>query len=317
MNKKLLAAKLSALAPFDPYNSPLCTCKPKLSLNVYSGCGFECRYCYASAYQRGRWGRIARWGPKANLRQNLLRDIRKIETQPALAELKHCPVALSLSSDPYPTCHISEQKLGHTRWCIERLAEAGFALLVQTKSDLVTRDLDVLPRGRTVVGLTITTLKADLARRLEPLAPPPARRIAALETAARAGHKTLCRIDPIIPGLNDSPREVAKLLKTLAAVGVNQVVSSTFKMRRDSAARMLAEFPEAAVLEQIYCPRDRSGYRFLDETRRRSLMQMIRDIALEHGLNFSCCREGMPDLNTAHCDGQGLLTARSKNGATR
>ena len=78
-SKERFASKLRALKPFDPYHSPLCTCGPKLTLNVYTGCGFEGLYCYTTTYSRGRWGRDSEaWGPRAGVVRDLERDIARI-----------------------------------------------------------------------------------------------------------------------------------------------------------------------------------------------------------------------------------------------
>jgi len=311
--KKKLASRLRALKPFDPYHSPLCTCGPKLTLNVYTGCGFECLYCYTSTYSRGRWGRDSEaWGPRAGVVRNLERDIARIASDDELADLASLPVAISLSSDPYPdTPRVSEADLELTRRCIERLAGARYRLLMQTKSDLIVRDLDVLPRGRTIVGLTVTVLDEALARKLEPYAPPPGRRIAALAAAAERGFKTICRVDPLLPGVNDSPRQLEALIKRLAAAGVHQVVSSTFKKRRDSAARFASAgrgFPDAAASsEHLYERKEISGYRYLIEPERRRRMEAVKAVAESHGMAFACCREGMAGLNAPSCDGQHLF----------
>jgi len=308
--KQRFAAKLRALKPFDPYHSPLCTCGPKLTLNVYTGCGFECLYCYTSTYSRGRWGRdSAAWGPRADVLRNLERDIARIASDEQLAPLRGLPVVLSLSSDPYPdTPRVSEKELRLTRRCIERLAPAGCPILLQTKSDLLIRDLDILPPERTVVGVTITTLDEALARRLEPYAPAPASRLSALAEAARRGFKTLCRLDPLLPGVNDAPDGLERLVKGLADAGVRQVVSSTFKKRRDSALRFHSRFPDAAASgEHLYEKKTVAGYRYLIEPERRRRMEHVQALAEACGLAFSCCREGMPELNTVACDGRHWL----------
>ncbi|MFO7900352.1 MAG: radical SAM protein, partial [Planctomycetota bacterium] len=101
---------------------------------------------------------------------------------------------------------------------------------------------------------------------------------------------------------------VAALVTRLAAAGVNQVVSSTFKLRRDSAARFAERFPEAAAAaEPLYQAERIAGYRYLAEPERRRRMEMVKALAEEAGLGFSCCREGMPELNAESCDGQHLL----------
>jgi len=308
--KRWLSARLRALKPFDPYHSPLCTCGPKLTLNVYTGCGFECFYCYTSTYSRGRWGRDSeRWGPRAEVVENVSRDLVRIRDDGDLAELRALPVVVSLSSDPYPDGpRWREAELGLTRRCLELLAEAGHPLLVQTKSDLLVRDLDVLSSGRCVVGVTVTVLDEALAGRLEPYAPSPERRIAALSAASGRGLATLCRIDPLVPGVTDGAGQLERLVKRLAAAGVNQVVSSTFKKRRDSAVRFARLFPDAAASsEPLYETREVAGYRYLLERERRDRMERVKALAESHGLTFSCCREGMPELNGASCDGQHWL----------
>jgi DNA repair photolyase len=306
-HKRSLAARLRAIKPFDPYHSPLCTCGPKLTLNVYTGCGSECVYCYTSSYSWGRWGRDSdAWGPRADVLRNVERDLARIRDDDTLAELRGLPVVLSLSSDPYPDAPgRSEAELGLTRRCIELLAAAGFSILLQTKSDLLVRDLDVLPASRTIVGVTVTTLEADVAARLEPFAPPPERRLAALDAAARAGFPTLCRVDPLLPGVNDDPAGLANLLDRLAAGGVRGVVSSTFKQRRDGAARFRQAFPEAAAAaERLYESREVGGYRYMKEPERRRRMAMVAELAAARGLTFACCREGMSEQNTTACDGR-------------
>jgi len=317
--KRRLASSLRALKPFDPYHSALCTCGPKLTLNAYTGCGFECFYCYTSSYARGRWGRDSdRWGARADVAANLEQDIGRIAADERLACLRGMPVAVSLSSDPYPaTPRVSERVLGLTRGCLARLTAAGFPVLVQTKSDLVVRDLDVLAAGRAVVGLTITTWDVALAREMEPFAPPPAARMAALAEAARSGLAALCRIDPLAPTLNDDRRGIERLAERLAGAGVRQVVSSTLKLRRDSAGRFERFFPRAAAAsERLYERVEVSGYRYMTEPERRRRMERVKEIAERHGLAFSCCREGMPDLNTAACDGRGLVLRSGVEGSS-
>lgn len=303
--KRRLAARLKAIKPFDPYNSPLCTCPPKLTLNVYTGCGFECFYCYTSTYSWGRWGRNSdKWGPRANLIGGLERDIAALaDAGPPYEAL---PVELSLSSDPYPnTPAVSEAQLGLTRHCLQRLAQAGRPILVQTKSDLVTRDLDVLDPARTSIGLTITTADESLAARMEPFAPPPASRIEALAAASRAGFHTRCRVDPLVPGVNDDAAALRDLIERLRDAGVRQVISSTFKQRWDSARRFDRIFPEAAAASApMYEQHLIHGYRHMHEPHRRRLLTQVMRMAHRCGMRFSCCREGFPELNDCCCDGR-------------
>jgi len=142
---------------------------------------------------------------------------------------------------------------------------------------------------------------------MEPCAPTPAERLSALRECAARGFGTACRIDPIIPGLNDGETGWRELCGALAAAGVRQVISSTFKLQPKSAKLYRERFPEAAAraLPQ-YLPVDADGYRRLPQEMRRDLMTRLKRHAEAHGMRFSVCREGLPELNTAACDGRGL-----------
>ncbi len=310
--KRRIDGKLKALKPFDPYNSSLCTCPPKLTLNVYNGCGNECFYCYFSAYARGRWGYHAdTWGPRKDIVENLRRDIRLISSgeDELLEPLRGFFVVVSLSSDPYPdAANVKEKDIGVTRECLRELVVGGFKVLLQTKSDLLVRDLDVLDPEATVIGMTITTDDERLAAKIELHAPPPSRRIAALAESARRGFKTICRVDPIIPRLNDDGAALDRLIGKLAGAGVGQVISSTYKKKPDNAARFEERFSRiAAATRGLYETRTTEGYHYMRRRHRVALMEMVADIARRHGLLFSCCREGIK-LGTAKiCDGRALL----------
>lgn len=303
--KKKLAGRLKVIKPFDPYHSPSCTCLPKLTLNVYTGCGYECFYCYTSTYAWGRWGRTSsRWGPRKDLLPGLEKDIAALSD--AGSPLAALPIAVSLSSDPYPnTPHVDENELCLTRHCLASLTKAGKTILMQTKSDMVLRDLDVLDPARCVLGLTVTTADPALASRMERYAPPPGRRIRALAEAARQGFITRCRIDPLVPGVNDRADDLAELVGRLRDAGVRRVISSTFKKRWDSARRFERLFPEqAAASDQLYESGLTQGYRYLKKDIRWETMARLREIVHGCGMAFSCCRERFSELNDGCCDGR-------------
>jgi DNA repair photolyase len=101
----------------------------------------------------------------------------------------------------------SERHLKITRACLEVLAEFGNPVAIITKNRLVTRDIDVLKklegfRGAAVF-VSVTTLDAEVARRMEPRASRPVRRLAAIETLASAGIPVGVLVAPVVPGLTD------------------------------------------------------------------------------------------------------------------
>lgn len=279
---------------FDPWRSPLCTCPPKYSLNPYTGCPHACRYCYITAYVpqpfRGR--------PKVDLIRRLRHELRRAD--------RRLPVNVATSSDPYPPM---EADLQLTRSVLRELVAHGCGILLLTKSDMVLRDRDILRRARCVVQITITTLEDRLARRLEPRAPPPYRRLKAMRRLAREGIPCAARVDPIIPGINE---DVQDLVERLADAGVTHVTSSVYKAKEDSLRRLLKTFPEAAeTLEEMYRGGERRGWTsYPPASIREDLLRGVRKAALDHGMTFSTCRDGLARLDCGgSCDGSHLLPA--------
>ncbi len=130
------------------------------------------------------------------------------------AKLNGETISISNSSDPYPRAEATE---GLTRRCLEILAESNCKIQIITKSNLVTRDDDLLVKVPATVALTITTEDDQLAKILEPFAPTPSQRIRAAQDLIKTGIPVSVRIDPIIPFVNDQPQ---KLIATLANIGV-------------------------------------------------------------------------------------------------
>jgi DNA repair photolyase len=281
------------ISRFDPWRSSLCTCPPKLTLNPYSGCDHHCVYCYASSYIPN----FHKCRPKKDLPQKLKREA---------AKLKGETVSISNSSDPYPRM---EATAGITRRCLEILAESNCQIQIITKSNLVTRDDDLLSKAPSTVALTITTDDAEVARLLEPHAPTPAERLRAAGDLIRKGVPVSVRIDPVIPFVNDKPE---KLVATLASIGVKHVTSSTYKIKPDNWRRFSAAMPTVAKkLKPLYFKQGEriGGNTLLPQDLRLKLMKRVRDLATANGMKFGVCREGLAQLNTAACDGSWLLNA--------
>lgn len=267
---------MTILSPFDPWSGSLCTCPEKLSLNPYTGCPHGCLYCYASSYIPN----FSSCRPKAGLLPKLKRELWRIRGDEM--------VAISNSSDPYPPL---EREMKLTRGCLILLEERGLRVQVVTKSDMVIRDLDILRQMRAAVAVTVTTSCEALARRLEPGAPSPARRLEAIRCLYRAGIPVLARIDPVIPGINDSG--IDDLVSALADAGVSHVTSSTYKARPDSWRRLYAEFPDKMeAIRELYHTKCFGGYGYLPEAIREKAMSSVRAACIAHSLTFSTCREG-------------------------
>lgn len=280
------------ISRFDPWHSGLCTCPPKLTFNPYTGCDHHCLYCYATSY-------IPNFQvphPKKELLSALKREA---------ANLKGEIISLCNSSDPYPRAEATE---GLTRRCLEILVESNCRIQIITKSNLVTRDDDLLCRVPATVALTITTDDDQLAKTLEPHAPSSTQRIRAAQDLTKAGIPVSVRIDPIIPNINDQPQ---KLISTLARIGVKHITASTYKAKRDNWKRISEAFPnQALILKPLYFEQGErvGGNVLLPKDFRFKLLKGVRDLVEAQGIQFGVCREGLPQLNKAACDGSWMIT---------
>jgi len=219
---------------------------------------------------------------------------------------------LSDCTDPYQPL---EKRYGITRKCIKTLAKHGFPLLIVTKSDLPTRDIDLFRKTPTVVSITITTQNAEKAKLIEPYAPSPERRINALQKLANKGVTTTVRIDPIILGINDSLKEQENLVKAIAETGAKQITISTLKPVRGFFKKLENMNPKLCKhLKSAYENGEKiAGYHYLSRDKRKQIVKNFRRIVLRHGLEFASCREGFPRLNTRLCDGTSYIRRGKDN----
>ncbi len=266
------------------WKSKLCTCPEKYSFNPYTGCAHRCVYCYATYIPD-----FFRLRPKRDLFRTLERDLESLP--------KNALVSMSNSSDPYPP---PERELEITRRCIEIMREYDVKLLLVTKSDLVTRDLDVLSDMRCAVSVTVTCLSH--AKKIEPNAPKPEKRIEALRKIKDAGIPAILRLDPILPFLTEE--EALTVLDRCHFV--DHVVTSTLKLRGDITSRMSAVFPDLVErYRRIYTER-REGYLYMPEEMRRRLLGEVAERCEEIGISCAFCREGF-EFKAKSCDGSHLI----------
>ncbi len=188
------------------------------SLNPYRGCEHGCVYCYARPYHEYL-------GLSSGLDFESMIFVKEDAPRLLTAELAKPSwegetIALGGVTDCYQPI---ERKLRLTRRCLEVLADARNPCGFVTKNALVTRDLDVLQElarhGAVRVYVSLTTLDAELARRMEPRASTPSARLEALRTLAKAGVPTGVMTAPLILGLND--HEVPALLEAAADAGAS------------------------------------------------------------------------------------------------
>ncbi|QDU25193.1 Radical SAM superfamily protein [Anatilimnocola aggregata] len=190
----------------------------RFSLNAYRGCEHGCVYCYArpgheTLGMNAGLDFETRVLVKFDAARILRRELNKKKWQPE-------PIMISGVTDCYQP---AERRFRLTRGILEVLLEAEHPLTMITKNSLILRDLDLLrplaERKLVGVGISITTLDADLARTMEPRTATPAAKLRAIRELTSAGVSVRVMVAPIIPGLND--HEVPAILAAAKAAGAH------------------------------------------------------------------------------------------------
>jgi DNA repair photolyase len=176
------------------------------SVNPYRGCEHGCVYCYARP-SHGYMGLSSGIDFESKLfAKSNAADLLRKEISKKGYEAK--PIALGTNTDPYQPI---EKDRRITRSILKVLAEYDHPVTVLTKSRLVVRDMDILApmaaKGLVKVSLSVTTLDRTLARRLEPRASTPQRRLDAIKLLSDAGVSTGVMFAPVIPAINDHEME--------------------------------------------------------------------------------------------------------------
>ena len=186
------------------------------SINPYRGCEHGCIYCYARPSHA-----YLGLSPGLDFETRLVakpQAARLLEQELRRPGYAVSPIALGSNTDPYQPI---ERKLRITRQILEVLVAHQHPFTIVTKSALVERDLDLLApmaeKNLCAVFVSVTTLDNDLARRLEPRAAAPTRRLRAIQTLAGAGVPTGAMFAPAIPALND--HEMEAVLEAAALAG--------------------------------------------------------------------------------------------------
>ena len=187
-------------------------------MNLYRGCQHGCIYCDS----RSRCYHMDHCFEDVAVKGNgieLLELALKRKRQP-------CMIGTGSMSDPYTP---PERELGLTRRALEVIEAYGCGIAIQTKSDLILRDLDILSRihrrSKAVVQITLTTMDDKLCQLIEPGVCPTSRRIEVLKEFQRAGIPTVVWLCPILPWLNDTEENIRSIVTSCADAGVKGIIS--------------------------------------------------------------------------------------------
>ena len=190
----------------------------KNGMNIYRGCTHGCIYCDSRSLCYGFTHPFEDIEVKINASELLEAALK--------AKRKRCMIGTGSMSDPYMHC---EKELKLTRKCLEIIRKYGFGAAIQTKSDLILRDIDLLDEinrsAKCVVQMTLTTFDDELCRIVEPNVCVTSRRIEVLREMRERGIPTIVWLSPILPYINDTEENVERILEACRDAGVKGIVS--------------------------------------------------------------------------------------------
>ncbi|MBQ2211700.1 MAG: radical SAM protein [Ruminococcus sp.] len=255
---------------------------PSNGMNLYRGCSHGCIYCdsRSKCYQMNH-------------------DFEDIEVKENALELleaalrrkrKRCMIGTGAMTDPYLPL---EKNLGYTRKALLLIEKYGFGVALQTKSDLVLRDLDILRRinekTKAVVQMTLTTADEKLCRIIEPNVSTTNERFEALKALRDAGIPTVVWLCPVLPFINDTEENIRTILGMCVEAGVRGVLCFGMGLtlregNREYFYRQLdIHFPR---LKERYIREYGNNY-MVDSPRSTELMRLFHRICEENGILHS------------------------------
>jgi DNA repair photolyase len=253
------------------------------SLNPYMGCVHRCTFCYVRAFER-RADRPSddRYGQSIRVKVNVVEVLRR---ELARASWAHETVAIGAATDPYQPAE------GHyrlTRDCLEALADAHNSFSIITRGPMIVRDVDVLAeaakRASVSVTFSIPTLDEDVWRKTEPSTTHPRQRLRALKLLVDAGVKASVGMAPILPGISDSPYQLAEVVRAAREAGACGVWANLLFLRPGTREHFLAalaeDFPEELDrYERLYARRA-----YLGKEQTKPVRDQVAALAKEYGI---------------------------------
>jgi DNA repair photolyase len=261
------------------------------TINPYRGCEFACKYCYARYTHEYMELDGSEFEKKIYVKKDagplLARDVSQKYSYASVSsggtQAEH--IAIGTATDPYQP---AEREYGVTRACLEELAKReGLSVSIITKSDQIVRDIDVLKRiaerSDLDIDITITTLRARLARLLEPRAPRPDLRLKTVKELRDAGLAVGVSASPLIPGITDREGDLEAVGAAAREAGAQWFFSGVLFLMPSSAKQFMPfvrdKFPRLAKqYEQWYA---RNGY--APEEYRKKVSERVAQLRQKYG----------------------------------
>ena len=248
-------------------------------MNIYRGCTHGCIYCDS----RSRCYGIRHPFEDVEVKQNAPELLEKA----LRSKRKKCMIGTGSMCDPYMHC---EEQLQLTRRCLEIIDKHEFGLAIQTKSDRILRDLDILKsinqKAKCVVQMTLTTYDEDLCKILEPHVSGTKQRFKALERFRDEGIPTIVWLSPILPYINDTKENLEGILNYCIRAKVKGILCFGMGVTLREGDR---EYYYAALdkhfpgLKEKY--QHKFGYAYqVNSEHNEELMAMFHETCEKHGI---------------------------------
>lgn len=190
---------------------------PQNGMNLYRGCTHGCIYCDS----RSRCYHMDHDFEDIEVKENAIELLEKA----LRSKRKKCMIGTGAMTDPYIPL---ELELGNVRKALELIYKYGFGVTLQTKSDRILRDLDLLSRinklTKCVVQMTLTTYDDDLCRKIEPNVCVTSERVRVLKILRDSGIPTVVWLCPILPFINDTEENIAGIMDYCTGAKVYGVI---------------------------------------------------------------------------------------------
>ncbi len=250
-------------------------------MNIYRGCTHGCVYCDS----RSRCYQFTHPFEDVEVKQNAPELLeRALRTK-----REKCMIGTGAMSDPYMRC---EEELRLTRRCLEIILRYGFGLAIQTKSDRILQDIDLLDKinqtSKCVVQVTLTTYDDELCKIIEPNVCNTKRRIEVLREMKKRGIPTIVWLTPILPFINDTTENVSAILNECVMAGVKGVIDFGMGLTLREGSR---EYYYAALdkhfpgMKEQYIKRYGMAY-VLSSPRSEELGGLLQQICRHNGLMY-------------------------------
>ncbi len=189
----------------------------KNTMNIYRGCTHNCIYCDS----RSNCYNMNHQFEDIEVKENAIELLQERLSR----KRKKCMIHFGAMSDPYIPI---EKELQYTRRALELIYKYNFGISIQTKSDLILRDLDIIKKindkTKCVVEMTLTTYDDNLCRKLERNVCPTSRRAEVLKKLNEMGIPTVVWLDPILPFINDTEENIRGLLNYAIEANVYGII---------------------------------------------------------------------------------------------